>query len=545
MLLIFSVASLILSAVLVATMLNAALVRQVGEIGVMKAIGGRTEQILAIYRTTTTLIAVLATALALGPSVVLGRLLSRAMAGLLNVDLASTAIPWWVFVVQVAAGILIPLVIAFVPLQRGSSVTVRAAIDESGFTGARSRAPRFDALLAHLGGTNRSLFMSLRNAFRRRGRLALAVTLLAAAGTMFLAAVNSAVGWTQMVNDGLAHRHYDIEIKLDRPARATKVTQLVAQVKGVSEVEAWASKGVAAYRAGEIDVERTYPDRAHGGFAITAIPPSSGLLMLPVLKGRWLRADDTNAVVLNQLVVPLQLRDAQIGSEIILSVDGRPTRWHVVGMVSDFGTPATAYVTPRGFAKVDPTPGGADLIRVVTARHDGATQLAVLQEIETKLASAGVPVRIAVPVWQLKAGLDGHVMVLVDLLLALALVMALVGLLGLASTLSASVIERTREFGIMRSIGATPAAIRGMVVAEGIVITAISIVLSIFLSVPLTSLLGSFIGNLAFRLPLPFESSFAAISIWAVAITAGATAAAAIPGRAAARLTIRESLAHT
>lgn len=46
--------------------------------------------------------------------------------------------------------------------------------------------------------------------------------------------------------------------------------------------------------------------------------------------------------------------------------------------------------------------------------------------------------------------------------------MAVVGLLGLAAAMSTNVTERTREFAIMHTIGATPAAVRSMVLSEGI-----------------------------------------------------------------------------
>jgi putative ABC transport system permease protein len=315
-------------------------------------------------------------------------------------------------------------------------------------------------------------------------------------------------------------------------------------VAGVAAVEAWASKATAVHVPGRVDVSRVYPDEGHGSFTITAIPPQTPLLTLPVLKGRWLRDGDTNAVVLNQLVVPLQVRTAPMGSMISLTAGGRTTQWKVVGVVSDFGTPATAYVNERAFLKVDSTPGYAELLRVVTVSHDQAEVAGVLKRVDAALSSSGVSIRISLPIAQLKTGLDGHVMVLVDLLLALGVVMAIVGLLGLASALSSSVVERTREFGIMRSIGATDSMIRGVVVTEGLVIAGISVVVALVLALPFTPLLGSFIGTLAFRVPLPFEYSVPSAFLWGITAFVGSFAAASIPAYVASRLTIRESLAH-
>lgn len=55
-----------------------------------------------------------------------------------------------------------------------------------------------------------------------------------------------------------------------------------------------------------------------------------------------------------------------------------------------------------------------------------------------------------------------------QVLLLIAGVMAVVGLLGLTSSMSTSVIERTREFGIMRSIGARSRTVLLNVISEGV-----------------------------------------------------------------------------
>lgn len=63
-------------------------------------------------------------------------------------------------------------------------------------------------------------------------------------------------------------------------------------------------------------------------------------------------------------------------------------------------------------------------------------------------------------------------------------------------TMSMNVLERTREIGVMRSIGAVDAAImrlvivEGMVIVEGIVIGIISWVLGAVLSIPIARGLG-------------------------------------------------------
>jgi putative ABC transport system permease protein len=134
--------------------------------------------------------------------------------------------------------------------------------------------------------------------------------------------------------------------------------------------------------------------------------------------------------------------------------------------------------------------------------------------------------------------------VLAITLLMLSVVMAFVGLLGLASAMSTSVIERTREFGVMRAVGARSAHIFAIVLVEGVLTAAASTLVSIPLSLPVTIFLGSFIGRLAFFVPLPIGLSIVAALAWSVLVVLGAGIATAAAAAGASRLTIRESLAY-
>jgi putative ABC transport system permease protein len=541
-LLAFGVMSLLLSSILVATMLGGMLAGQIRQIGAMKAVGARTGQILSMYLLLAAAIAAVATGLALAPGLLLGRVLAGQAARLLNLDLASTASPAWVYGVVLAAGIAIPLLVALVPLVRGSRITVRQAIDDHGVDPAATAATRVERWLATLRGPSRAQLMALRNMFRRRGRLALSVGLLAVAGAMFLTGLNAANGWTALVNDGIAHRNYDLEVRLSHAQDAARLTQLTRQVPGVADAEPWGRAPTAVHTPGAVDVSQVYPDDSHASFTVLAPPADTPLLSLPLVAGRWLRPDDTDAVVLNHLVPAQQAPGITVGDTIPLTIDGRPTRWRVVGIASDFGTQATAYLTDHELAQV--TGGGdeAQMLRIVTTRHDPAGRQATLDQVEHALAGAGIGIEQDLTVDTLRSGLDGHVLVLAEALIAIAAVMGFVGLLGLASTMTTNVIERTREFGVLHVIGATRSAVRAIVITEGLLTGALSIAAAVVSALPLTRLLGDFIGTQAFRQALPYQFSGAALLLWSVLALAGAAGASAAAAQRASRLTVREAL---
>jgi putative ABC transport system permease protein len=127
----------------------------------------------------------------------------------------------------------------------------------------------------------------------------------------------------------------------------------------------------------------------------------------------------------------------------------------VVGIVSDFGTQAAAYVTDNDYAAATGAKGTASMIRVVTDAKDGVGRRAVLDRLESTLDGEGFAVDAGFTTDDLRSALDGHAFVLIEALLAIAMLIGFDGLLGLGSAVSTSVTERTREFGVMNVIGAT------------------------------------------------------------------------------------------
>ena len=543
-LLAFGLISLLLSSILVATMLGGLLTAQVRQIGAMKAVGARSGQLLTMYLTLAAAVAATATALALYPGILLGRLLAGAAAALLNLDITSSAVPAWVIVTVLAAGLVVPLLVAAPPLVRGSRRTVREAIDDHGSDPAGT-VGRIGARLGRLPGLGRTERMALRSMVRRPGRLVLTVGLLAVAGATFLTGLNSAAGWNSLAQAGVDHRHYDLEVRLDGTAPSQQLLALAATVPGVVGGEAWGRTRTAVARPGLIDVDHVYPDDAHGSFTMMAPPAGTSLITLPVQSGRWLREGDTDAVVLNTLAVAQQAPGVKVGDTLALTVGGHPTHWHVVGIVSDFGTQGAAYVTDRELAAVTGDPKGAGMLRVATTATTAGGRQAVLDRLVQTLDTGGVRVEQVFTTDELRSALDGHVFVLIEALVAIALVIGLVGLLGLASAMSTSVIERTREYAVMHTIGATAGAIRSIVVTEGVLTGLAGLAIATVAALPMTVAFGSFLGRMAFRQALPVTVTAGPLVGWALLSLAGAAVASAAAARSASRLTIREALTVT
>ena len=526
----FAAAALLLAGVLVATTLGGMLAAQTRQIAVMKTVGATTGQLLRMYLGVTVAIAAAATALAVGPALLAGSGLVDLVADQLNIDVASRALPWWVFAAVGASGIGIPVLVALAPLIRAARVTVRTALDDHG-GGTRAGTRRSDRWLARLGG-GRIGALAVRNMLRRRTRLALTLALLATGGALFTAGLNTSAAWQAWVDQGLAKRHYDVQIQLAAAgADGASVAAAVRGVAGVTAVETLVSRPATPTTGGRVQVQRTYPDGGHGRFLLTALPADTTMVGFDLTAGRWLRAGDTSAVVLNQSA-STRLGGPAVGSEVLLGVEGEIASWRVVGIVAEVGGPATAYTVP--------TAGGINQVRI---RVSGDVQ-ATTDRVEAALTALGVPVAGTVATSELRRAIDVHVEIFIVTLIALAVLMAVVGVLGLASTMSIAVTERTREYGVMQVVGAAPAVIRRLVITESVLTGAVGCVLAIALGMPLSMVVGDFLGRLSFGLPLPTRLSAVGLGTWVVLAVVGAGAAALTAAQRAARLTVRETLTH-
>jgi putative ABC transport system permease protein len=130
-----------------------------------------------------------------------------------------------------------------------------------------------------------------------------------------------------------------------------------------------------------------------------------------------------------------------------------------------------------------------------------------------------------------------------QIIYAILLVMAIVGLLGLANTLAMSVVRRFREIGILRAIGVTRSQMWRMVLVESTTLGLVAFVLSLPLGWAMTALvIRSVSQGFGFEMSTVYPWAF--IPIVAAFGLLCAVVAAIAPGRRAAKLDVVTALQY-
>jgi len=509
----------------------------------MKTIGAGSFQVTRLYLYMMFIICVIALLIAIPLSRLAATAFYKQIAVLLNLQIHNDAIPLYVPLIQIGSGIIIPFIAIAIPVIRGSRIPVRQALDNYGVSLKRTIVDAWLLKWSRVTGKSEVLLLAVRNAFRQRSRLLLTLGLLAAGGAMFMTALNVKEAWHQSLQKIYTQRLYDMEVRLFNPVYADTIVNSIKEIPGVKIAEGWNYAEASFAGNNSYEVTRTYPDKGHGSFAVQALPVTTRLLNPSVTEGRWLNNDNATDVVLNQSAKVLSAQ-VKIGDRVSLLLNGKRTEWNVVGFTKDYGSPAAAYVSLAAFAKQVQTTGTINTLKIAYVDRSKEYAIEKNREVEKLLQQQNISVKAAIPVWLLRNAIAGHMKVLVNTLLSMAVLMGIVGILGLMSAMSMSIMERTREIGVMRAIGATPKKIRNLVVWEGFLIGMISIIIAFGLSLLLSYWFGRFIGDMSFRTPLSLTLSAIAVIIWVLVIVAGSWVAGFYPARRANKISTREALAY-
>ena len=530
---------LIMSGILVVNLLMGMMASQVRQIGVMKAIGGTRWQVARIYFSQALLLGIAALSIALPLGILGSRALCRALAVLLNFDIASFAVPLWVYLWAVTVGLVVPLLGAAYPVWKGSAISVREALADFGVSRNTFGSSMFDRMLAGVGGRSRPLLLAIRNSFRRRTRLVLTLMTLAAGGIFFMSGINIRASMIKTIDHWFGSEKYDLKIAFGGAYPSEQIERAIKNTPGVVRSESWSiSEGLLAPHPGG----GRYGGNTLGGerFSVMAVPSGTKMIRLEIVEGRDLLPGDVDAVVVNTSLATTSLQ-MKVGSIVSFRMGPELTSWHVVGIAREFFfSPPVAYI-PQAF---------------MDQRHPGMRTNAFLvldktvsinsvkDNLERSLKQEGVRILGSTSQVDFRFAVDQHMLMIYVILVVISGIIMAVGGLGLATTMSLNVMERRREMGVIRAIGARSSTVWLIIVTEGVVVGVLSWALAALAAWPVSKFVGDALVRLMFNSALDFVFQLQGLFIWLIVSVCFSAVASFLPAWSASKITVREALTY-
>ena len=381
----------------------------------------------------------------------------------------------------------------------------------------------------------RPLLLSLRNTFRRRSRLAFTMITLVLAAALFVAVFSVRASLFLTLDTVLNYWQFDFQAYLKQPYPVQRLEDAAFSVPGVVKMEAWADWGTFRVRPDGSQSKSIY---------MIAVPPDTVMWQPRLLQGRWLTDDDEDAIVVNTDLIK-DNPDIKVGDEIVLKIEGDETTWRVVGVFQSVPMIGTiAHVNYSYFSRFIREQERSDFIGIITDKHDAEYTSQVARNLEEEFKQAGLSFSYALTNTQQREGITVLFNIIITFLMAMAILIGAVGGLGLMGTMSLNVLERTREIGVMRAIGAADGDIHLIIIAEGLLIGFLSWFIGAVIALPLGKLLSDAVGMGFLQSPLNYTFSIDGALYCLIGMLVIAGVSSWFPAQNASRLTVRQVLAY-
>ncbi|MBI4992028.1 MAG: ABC transporter permease [Candidatus Harrisonbacteria bacterium] len=260
--------------------------------------------------------------------------------------------------------------------------------------------------------------------------------------------------------------------------------------------------------------------------------------------GRWPENEDINEVVIgHRIAEDLFKNKMRVGEEIIL----KSKRMKVVGVLSPIGEQMAdnvVYASLNMFRQL--TGARPGIISAAIKIEPGVNPDLVTKQIEFQLSQQKAVEDFSVLTPEKIGNIIGDVLTIVEtVLFVIALISLLVGAVGIMNTMYTAVLERTKQIGVMKAIGASSDSILSLFLIESGMIGLVGGILGIILGVTAAYL----VGLIAAQFGIRGLFSFAALDLFGFLVILIITfitgiVSGLLPARQAAQMEPAEALRY-
>lgn len=456
-----AILALISAVALVSNTMTTMVAEQRREIAIMKAIGGRPRQIGVAFLRTVTLLALAGSALGVAAGIPLSNVLARFVGAEFLGVTPQWGIVWLIVIISMLVGILGTTVAAVPAILRATRLPVHEGLNAS-----TAAPPAGAAHLLRMIPLPATASMGLRNIIRRKTRAIGTVVQVGIAVGVALGFLALGVTISRLTADTWDTLKWDIivaqssNVALDEPAgdRLQGLDGVVAAqpllynnlMVGGKQYETW---GIST------DVQLYDPD---------------------IVSGRWLEPADGAArarvAVIGRALA--NIHGVGVGDTLTAGSARGDVELTIVGIDARLMNNAQSFFLP--FETFQDILGRTDTNAywLVSANRDEASIDRLAAQAEDTLEAAGYPVATEIRYVEKEANLASN-RTLVGVLAVMGIPIVAIGLIGLVNMMTMNVIERTREIGILRCIGASSRDITRIFRAEALAVAGIGWLLAV------------------------------------------------------------------
>ncbi len=540
---ILAIVAVVMSGFLILNTVTTLVAEQTAIIGTMKAAGGTRGRVMRGYLVSVGIYSLLATLPALVLGLLCGFGLGSFLASSVPIDIGPLVVHWWIVIVGLAAGFGVPILAALLPLWNGTRISVREALAAYGVSTGTGTG-----LMARLGErltwVSQTVWLGLAGVFRKRWRATLTLLTLTLAAASFLVVQTASASVAYTVSSVNANVAADIDVGTDQPVSLAELRSQLSTERNMRRVERYGPNQKVATRWGQIQ--------------LMAFDPDTQLYHYQLTSGHWLASGDPDTALLSDEA--LARTGLHIGDTLSISEQGNQATLRIIGTVKqsiwDLGcigalvTSVAAYNQFRGVAAgargdasldflIQAWDRSASAVNHLADTLDGQLNEGQAQHCTQVCGGEGAAVTLLRAETKRQ---QQNWFVLYALLYAVALIVGAVGVLGLANVLTASVLERRREIGMLRTMGASGWRVGQVFWSEGLALGGIAWLAGGVIGLPLAYLFVRAFSQLV--MPVDFVIDPAAFVVTLVAVVVIATLAAIAPASRAGRMRVADMLRY-